>query len=68
MEEIFRFADELGPLKLVHTHRHPSASREIAKRLRSITPVVVPYTIPYRNPDYRELFLSDLRLAAGHAA
>ena len=40
-------------------------AREIVKRLRAITPVVVPSVIPYRNPEHRELFLSGLRLAAG---
>jgi TolB-like protein len=42
-------------------------AREIAKRLRAITPVVIPNVIPYRNPEHRELFLSGLRLAAGEA-
>jgi adenylate cyclase len=40
-------------------------AREIVKRLRAITPVVVPSVIPFRNPEHRELFLSGLRLAAG---
>jgi hypothetical protein len=40
-------------------------AQEIVKRLRGITSVVVPKVIPYRNPEYRELFLSGLRLAAG---
>ena len=43
-------------------------AREIVKRLRTITPVVVPSLIPYRNPEQRELFLTGLRLAAGEAA
>jgi len=42
-------------------------AREIVKRLREITPVVVPSVVPYRNPEHRELFLSGLRLAAGEA-
>jgi len=42
-------------------------AREIVKRLRAITPVVVPSDTPYRNPEHRELFLSGLRLAAGEA-
>jgi adenylate cyclase len=40
-------------------------AREIVKRLRGITSVVVPKAIPYRNPEYSELFLSGLRLAVG---
>jgi adenylate cyclase len=41
-------------------------AREVIRRLRAITPVVVPKVIPYyRNPELRELFLSGLRLAAG---
>ena len=39
-------------------------AREIAKRLRAITPVVVPTVIPYRDLECRKLFLSGLRLAA----
>ena len=42
-------------------------AREIVKRLHTITPVVVPSLIPYRNQEQRELFLSGLRLAAGEA-
>ena len=40
-------------------------AREIVKRLREITPVVVPSIVAYRNPEHRELFLSGLRLADG---
>jgi TolB-like protein/class 3 adenylate cyclase len=40
-------------------------AREILRRLRAITPVVVPSVLPYRNAEFRELFLSGLRLAAG---
>ena len=40
-------------------------AREIVRRLRAITPVVVDSAIRYRNPEYRELYLSGLRLAAG---
>jgi TolB-like protein/class 3 adenylate cyclase len=43
-------------------------AREIVKRLRGITSIVVPKVIPYRNPEYGELFLSGLRLAAGESA
>ncbi len=42
-------------------------AREIVRRLREITPVVVPSVVLYRNPEHRELLLSGLRLAAGEA-
>jgi len=42
-------------------------ARDIVTRLKTITPVVVPSVIPYRNPEHRELFLSGLRLAAGES-
>ena len=37
----------------------------IVARLRTITSLVVPTELPYRNPEDRELFLSGLRLAIG---
>jgi pentatricopeptide repeat protein len=40
-------------------------AREIVRRLRHITPVVMPSIIALRNPEDRELYLSGLRLAAG---
>jgi TolB-like protein/class 3 adenylate cyclase len=41
-------------------------ARAIVARLRAISPLVVPsYLPPQRNPEYRELYLSGLRLAAG---
>jgi len=42
-------------------------AREIAARLRAITPQVVPSDLPWRNLEHCELFLSGLRLAAGEA-
>ena len=42
-------------------------ARDTIEKLRTITPVVVPSVIPYRNPEQRELFLSGLRLAAGES-
>jgi hypothetical protein len=39
-------------------------TREIVRRLRAITPVVMEPGARYRNPELRELFLSGLRLAA----
>jgi TolB-like protein/class 3 adenylate cyclase len=43
-------------------------ARAIVARLRSITPLVVPNDLPFRNPEDRELYLSGLRLAAGEAS
>jgi TolB-like protein len=40
-------------------------AREIAGRLRAITPAICPRVLQFRNPEHRELLLSGLRLAAG---
>jgi adenylate cyclase len=40
-------------------------AREIIKRLRTVTPIVVPNVTRLRNPEHRDLYLSGLRLAAG---
>jgi TolB-like protein len=40
-------------------------ARAIIARLRAITPLLVPNDLPFRDPEYRELFLSGLQLAAG---
>jgi len=40
-------------------------AREIVKRLRAITPVVIPDASVLRNAEHRELYLSGLRLATG---
>jgi tetratricopeptide (TPR) repeat protein len=50
----------------VHMGRLDEA-RAVVARLRSITPMVVPATVNYRNPEHRKLFLSGLRVAAGEA-
>ena len=42
-------------------------AHEIVTRLRAITPIIVPSDVPYRNPEYRELLLSGLRLAMGES-
>jgi adenylate cyclase len=42
-------------------------AREVVKRLRAITPLIVPVVTPLRNAEHRELFLSGLRLATGEA-
>jgi len=40
-------------------------AREVVARLRTLTSDVLDSGVRYRNPEYRELFLSGLRLAAG---
>jgi TolB-like protein/class 3 adenylate cyclase len=40
-------------------------ARQIVRRLRAVTSVVIPNMGHFRNPEHRELFLSGLRLAAG---
>jgi hypothetical protein len=43
-------------------------ARMIVAQLRSITAVLVPSELPYRNPEQRELLLTGLRLAGGEEA
>jgi len=43
-------------------------AREIVRRLRVITPVVMEHATRYRKPEHRELFLSGLRIATGEAS
>jgi hypothetical protein len=43
-------------------------AREIVRRLRAITPAVMEPATRYRNPEFRELFLSGLRIAAAGEA
>jgi adenylate cyclase len=42
-------------------------ARAVVARLRVLTPLLVPYEMPWLNPEDRELFLSGLRVAAGEA-
>jgi adenylate cyclase len=43
-------------------------AREVVKRLRAITPSVMPTLTTYWNREQRELYLDGLRLAAGETA
>jgi adenylate cyclase len=43
-------------------------AHDAVERLRAMNPAVWPNTVPYRNPEHRELFLSGLRLALGEEA
>jgi pentatricopeptide repeat protein len=40
-------------------------AREIVRRLRAVSPIVIEHAMRYRNPEHRELYLSGLRLAMG---
>jgi adenylate cyclase len=42
-------------------------ARQMLDQLRTITPVVMPTLVPFRNPEHRELYLSGLHLAVGEA-
>jgi TolB-like protein/class 3 adenylate cyclase len=42
---------------------HRDEAREMIERLRRLTPLVLPRAENWRRPDYRELYLSGLRLA-----
>jgi adenylate cyclase len=43
-------------------------AHEIIERLRTLTPILVPSYLPFRNPEHRELLLSGLRLAMDDTA
>jgi adenylate cyclase len=43
-------------------------AREAVTRIRSLTIVVVPSAMNWRNPEHHELYLAGLRLAAGESA
>jgi Tetratricopeptide repeat len=45
----------------------PAEAREIVRRLRTVTPVVVPTNMRFQDPQQMELLLTGLRLAAGEA-
>jgi hypothetical protein len=42
-------------------------AQSIVKRLRAITPGIVPDATHWRNAEHRQLYLSGLRMAAGEA-
>jgi len=42
-------------------------ARQTLEQLWTITPVIMPSTVQFRNPEHREFYLSGLRLAAGES-
>jgi adenylate cyclase len=66
LEEFPHFAQTYRFLASAYAHLgRLDDAREIVRRLRALTPVVVPPVTPLRNREHSELFLSGLRLAAG---
>jgi TolB-like protein len=69
LEQFPHFAQTYRYLAAAYVHLgRIDEAREIVKRLRTITPMVIPPVLPFRNPEHRELCLSGLRLAAEEAA
>jgi adenylate cyclase len=65
LEEVPGFTPAYRTLAACYAHMgRLDDARSILKRLLALTPVVVPTTNPFRNPEHRELLLSGLRLAA----
>jgi hypothetical protein len=42
-------------------------AQKVMERLRAMNPGIMSGSVPYRNSEHRELYLSGLRLAAGEA-
>ena len=60
---------DIGGLAACYAHMgRRDDARETVERLRAITSVVMPRTIPLRNAEHRELYWSGLRLAVGELA
>jgi adenylate cyclase len=63
------FAEQYRFLASCYAHmgRRDEAREIVERRLRAITPVVVPNFLQFRNPEHCELYLLGLRSAAGEA-
>src|SRR5437764_1762729 len=60
------FPDTYRALAACYAHMgRLDEARAVLERLRTITALIVPSDLPWRNPEHRELLLSGLRLAAG---
>ena len=62
----FPIAYQILAASYAHMGRLDEA-RDVVRRLRAVTPVVIPPVTQFRNPEHRELLLSGLRLAVGEA-
>ena len=68
LEEIPTWATPYRFLASCYAHMgRLDEARDIAKRLRAFTSVVVRSDPPFRKPEDRELLMSGLRLAAGES-
>jgi pentatricopeptide repeat protein len=66
LEEVPAFTPAYRTLAACYAHMgRLDEARSILKRLLALTPVVVPTTNPFRDPEHGKLLLSGLRLAAG---
>jgi adenylate cyclase len=66
LEEFPHFAQTYRFLASAYVHLGKlDDAREIVRRLRALTPLVVPPVTPLRNREHAKLYLSGLRLAAG---
>jgi len=66
LEELpsFAFTYRVLASALAHLGELDEAGKVI-ERLRTLTPIIFPLSIPFRKPEHRELLLSGLRLAMG---
>ena len=57
--------DDVGTLERLGTLRRTLIDPAISEHggRRTLTPVIVPTALPYRNPEHREIYLTGLRLA-----
>ena len=66
LEQFPHFAQTYRYLAAAYAHSGRfDEARAVVERLKIITPMVIPRTVPFRNAEHRELFLSGLRLALG---
>jgi len=69
LEQFPHFAQTYRYLAAAYAHLgRIDEARDVVERLKTITPMVIPRTLPFRNTEHRELCLSGLRLALGERA
>lgn len=69
LEQFPHFAQTYRYLAAAYAHLgRLDEARDVVERLKAISPLVIPRTLPFRNAEHRELCLSGLRLALGETA